>query len=376
MNFEGVAASAAYTEFDRSCMRRALEIAELGRGAVEPNPLVGCVIARDENILGEGRHQKFGQAHAEVNALASCDQIPRGATVYVTLEPCCHHGKTPPCTDALLAAGVGRVVVAQTDPFPAVSGGGLQQLRAAGVNVSVGLLEDQARRLNAPYLKLLSAQRPWVIAKWAMSLDGRIATYTGDSRWISGEESRHVVHQLRGQVDAVIVGRGTATADDPLLTARPPGPRIATRIVLDSKAATSIDSQLVRTVDQAPVVIVCGPNADDSRCRQLRAAGCEVLQLTGGDQATRLLQLLQELGRRRMTNVLVEGGSHLLGVLADGQWIDEAWLFVAPKLIGGQFAPGPISGQGIAKISAALQLTDMQHQQLGPDIWLRGIVVR
>ena len=228
-------------------MRRALELAAQGQGAVEPNPMVGCVIARGAEILGEGWHRRFGGAHAEVEALKLAGERARGATVYVTLEPCCHHGKTPPCTRAILDAGVARVVAAMPDPFPQVAGGGLAELRAAGIEVQSGVLEEEARKLNAPYLKLLSTGRPWIIAKWAMTLDGKIATAAGDSRWISCLDSRSIVHQLRGRVDAIVVGRGTAAADDPLLTARPPGPRTAMRIVVDTRASLSPQSQLVRT---------------------------------------------------------------------------------------------------------------------------------
>src|SRR5579884_2079657 len=222
------------TEPDDVWMRRALELAEHGRGYVEPNPLVGAVVVRDGQLVGEGWHQHYGEAHAEIHALAAAGEGSRGATLYVTLEPCCHFGKTPPCTDAVLRAGIRRVVAAMPDPFPAVAGKGAELLRQAGVTVELGIGEAEARRLNAPYLKLLEKRRPWVHAKWAMTLDGKIATRTGDSKWISNEASRRIVHALRGRMDAVIVGAGTALADDPLLTARPPGPRVATRAVLDS----------------------------------------------------------------------------------------------------------------------------------------------
>src|SRR5262245_52454147 len=238
-----------------SWMRRALELAERGRGAVEPNPLVGAVLVRDGALVGEGWHQRYGGPHAEVHALAAAGPAARGATLHVTLEPCCHPGKTPPCTDAVLAAGVARVVAAMSDPFPRVAGGGLARLRAAGLEVEVGLCEAEACRLNAPYLKLLSRGRPWVHAKWAMTLDGKMATRTGDSKWIRGGGSRRLVHELRGRVDAVVVGLGTALADDPALTARPPGPRVATRVVLDGRGALPGDLQVVRTAPETPTLI-------------------------------------------------------------------------------------------------------------------------
>src|SRR5262245_23696665 len=216
-------------------MRHALALAEKGRGFVEPNPMVGAVVLDPAGQLaGEGWHQKFGGPHAEVFALAAAGDRARGGTLVVTLEPCCHWGKTPPCTDAVLKAGVRRVVAAMADPFPKVAGGGLQILCGAGLEVHVGLCAPEAKRLNAAYLKLLRTGRPWVRLKWAMTLDGKIATRAGDSKWISGDESRRKVHELRGLVDAIIVGRGTVTADDPRLTARPPGPRVPARVVVSA----------------------------------------------------------------------------------------------------------------------------------------------
>jgi diaminohydroxyphosphoribosylaminopyrimidine deaminase / 5-amino-6-(5-phosphoribosylamino)uracil reductase len=306
-------------------------------------------------------------------------RIPRkraGATAYVTLEPCCHHGKTPPCTEALLAAGVSRVVAAMRDPFPQVDGGGLAQLAAAGVTVEVGLLEPESRALNAPYLMLVEQQRPWTIAKWAMTLDGKLASSGGDSQWISNDLSRAIVHQLRGRVDAILVGRGTATQDDPLLTARPAGPRTATRIVLDSHAALALDSQLVRTAHEAPVLIATGPHADAAHIAALQAAGCEVWQDVALDPFARLANLWRELGRRRLTNVLVEGGAQVLGSLFDAQLIDEVHAFIAPKLIGGQQAPSPIGGFGLDRMANARQLVSPIVEQIDGDLYVHGRIAR
>jgi diaminohydroxyphosphoribosylaminopyrimidine deaminase/5-amino-6-(5-phosphoribosylamino)uracil reductase len=353
-------------------MQRALELAAQGQGAVEPNPMVGCVIARGAEIIGEGWHRRFGEAHAEVEALRVAGERAAGATLYVTLEPCCHDGKTPPCTKAVLAAGVGRVVVAMRDPFPQVQGGGVAELQAAGVAVEVGVLEADARRLNAPYLKLLETGRPWIIAKWAMSLDGKIATATGESRWISNPQSREIVHALRGRVDAVMVGRGTAEHDDPLLMARPAGPRVAVRVVLDTHASLRSESQLARTAGQSPVLVAVGDEAAAADQKRLRNAGCEVLVCAGATHVARLDSLLDELGRRRMTNVLVEGGSRLLGSLFDRREIDEVHVFVAPKLIGGARAPSPLAGEGAAAMSAALRLESPLVRQVGDDAYITG----
>jgi diaminohydroxyphosphoribosylaminopyrimidine deaminase/5-amino-6-(5-phosphoribosylamino)uracil reductase len=368
-------------ELDTLFMGRALELAARGEGFVEPNPMVGCVIVRDGTVIGEGWHQRFGGPHAEVEALRSAGVQTTGATAYVTLEPCCHHGKTPPCTDALIAAGIARVVCAQRDPFEKVSGRGVAALQAARIQVDVGLIESEARRINAPYLKLVSTGRPWVIAKWAMTLDGKIATHTGDSRWISGEASRAIVQQLRGRMDAIVVGRRTAKQDDPLLIALPPGPRVATRVVVDSTASLSPDSQLIRTIKQAPVLLAVGSRPSNENISRLKSSGCEIVSCADtakndDPNSVNIVTLLAELGRRRMTNVMIEGGGQLLGSLFDAGSIDEVHVFIAPKLIGGKNAPSPIAGAGIEKIAAAMQLADPQIRQMGADLYLSGGIAR
>lgn len=359
-------------DLDAWHMRRALELAERGQGHVEPNPMVGCVIARGAEIIGEGWHRRFGEAHAELEALRVAGARAAEATMYVTLEPCCHHGKTPPCADAVIKAGLRRVVVAQRDPFPQVNGGGLQRLHDAGLDVEVGLLEAEAAGLNAPYLKLIRTGRPWIIGKWAMTLDGKIATASGHSRWISCEQSRQIVHSLRARVDAVMVGRRTAELDDPLLTARPPGPRTAARVVVDSSATLSPDSQLVQTARRWPTIIAVAGNVAAESRRQLEAAGCEVLAGGGETPGSRLEALLEEFGRRRWTNVLVEGGGRLLGSLFDAGQLDEVHVFLAPKLIGGATAPSPVGGAGIERMTEALRMNTVRVQTVGDDVYLSG----
>lgn len=357
-------------------MRRALQLAEQGRGHVEPNPLVGCVIVRAGQIVGEGFHQRFGGPHAEVHALAAAGEQARGSTLYVTLEPCCHVGKTPPCSQAVIAAGVTRVVAAMRDPFPRVAGGGFEELRHAGIDVVAGVLQAEAERLNEPYLKLIRTGQPWIIAKWAMTLDGKIATRMGHSRWISGPESRAVVQQLRGRVDAIVVGRRTAELDDPLLTARLPEgerpARIATRLVIDSQARVSPLSQLVRTAREVPVLVAAASDAPAEQVTALRAAGVEVLQLPGTLPAERLMQLFVELGQRRFTNILVEGGGELLGSLFAAQLVDEVHCFIAAKIFGSAAAPGPVAGMGVATPDEGWQLRDIACSQLGTDLYLRA----
>lgn len=358
-------------------MARALELAERGRGLVEPNPMVGCVIvAADGTIVGEGYHTRYGADHAEVKALRRAGKSATGATLYVTLEPCCHHGKTPPCTQAIIAAGVQRVVAAMRDPFPKVAGGGFAALHEAGVAVEVGLLEAEARWLNAPYLKRVTTGKPWVIAKWAMTLDGKLATAAGNSRWISGAAARRIVHELRSRVDAIVVGRGTAAADDPLLTARPAGKRVATRIVLDSAASLASDSQLVRTAAEAPVMVVVTEQASPADRQRLTQHGCEVVAVAGATPSARLEMLLHELGQRGATNLLVEGGSTLLGALFDARLVDEVHVFIAPKVVGGAGAPSPVGGCGIQNMAAALQLTEPQTFVVDHDIYVHGLCER
>lgn len=355
-------------------MRRAIELAERGRGHVEPNPLVGALVVRDGHNVGEGWHAKFGQAHAEVNALAAAGDAARGATMYVTLEPCCHHGKTPPCTDAILRAGVARVVAAMPDPFPQVAGQGAARLRSAGVIVELGLCAELARRQNAPYLTLLRAGRPYVHAKWAMTLDGKIATRSGDSKWISGDASRKLVHTLRGRMDAIVVGIGTALADDPLLTARPPGPRTPTRVVLDSAARLPLQSQLVRTARDVPTLIVTTPGAPASALNRLHEHGCEVLTIAA-DESGRpgLPALFSALGQRRWTNVLIEGGAVVLGSCFDARLVDEIHAFIAPKLVGGA-AMSPVGGVGVTAMAQAITFNGSEVTQVDGDVYWRAWV--
>lgn len=364
------------SELDVWHMRRALELAAQGQGCVEPNPMVGCVVARGAEIIGEGWHRAFGGDHAEVEALRIAGDRAHGATMYVTLEPCCHQGKTPPCTRAIVEAGIGRVVIAISDPFPQVAGGGVAELVSAGVDIQLGLMQDEASQLNAPYLKLIETGRPWTIAKWAMTLDGKIATRTGDSQWISNEDSRSIVQGLRARVDAIMVGRVTAVTDDPLLVARPAGPRTALRVVLDTRGSLPSDGQLARTARQTPVLVAVGSEAPQSDRDRLTAAGCEVLVCDGPDHAARLDAVLDELGRRRLTNLLVEGGGRLLGGLLDAGMIDEVHVFIAPKLVGGAEAAGPIAGMGVERISQALSLCEAEVRRLGDDVYLHGRVVR
>jgi diaminohydroxyphosphoribosylaminopyrimidine deaminase / 5-amino-6-(5-phosphoribosylamino)uracil reductase len=349
-------------------MRYALALAANGRGFVEPNPMVGAVVLDSAGQLaGEGWHQKFGGPHAEIFALAAAGERARGGTLVVTLEPCCHHGKTPPCTDVVLRAGIARVVVAMTDPFPKVAGGGLAILRSAGVEVHVGLCEAGAVALNAPYLKLLRTGLPWVHAKWAMTLDGKIATRTGDSKWISGEESRRRVHELRGRMDAIVVGSRTVFADDPLLTARPAGARVAARVVVSGSGELPEQCRLRATAREIPVIVYTAAG-HAQRLARWTEDGAEVIGL---DAAKYLDAVLADLGRRRITNVLIEGGAGLLGSAFDADVIDEFHVFIAPKVLGGT-GPSAVGGVGATGMGAALSLEGVTFEPSGEDVCIHG----
>ncbi|MFO0937951.1 MAG: bifunctional diaminohydroxyphosphoribosylaminopyrimidine deaminase/5-amino-6-(5-phosphoribosylamino)uracil reductase RibD [Gemmataceae bacterium] len=348
-------------------MRRALALARQGQGSVEPNPMVGAVVLNaDSVVVGEGYHERFGGPHAEVHALARAGDAAVGGTLIVTLEPCCHFGKTPPCSDAVIRAGVRRVVVGMADPFPKVAGGGIAALTAAGIEVVSGVCQSECERLNAPYLKLLRSGRPWVIQKWAMSLDGKIATRTRDSKWISSIASRKWVHDLRGRVDAVIVGAQTVRSDDPLLTARPPGPRVPTRVVVTSSGNLPGECQLLRTARESPLLIASN-QANAAALEPWKDAGAEVLAIA------KLDDLFAELGQRRMTNVLVEGGAKLHGSIRDAGLADELVAFVAPIIVGGESAAGPVAGDGAETIADSLKLKDVEVTTIGGDVMVRGM---
>jgi diaminohydroxyphosphoribosylaminopyrimidine deaminase/5-amino-6-(5-phosphoribosylamino)uracil reductase len=356
---------------DSAWMGRALDEAEKGRGWVEPNPLVGAVVVRDGALVSVGHHERFGAPHAEVNALRAAGESSRGATLYVTLEPCCHFGKTPPCTQAILDSGIARVVAAIRDPFPQVSGGGFTMLEAAGVRVETGVKAEQARKLNAPYFKRLAVGMPFVTAKWAMTLDGKTAVAAGESRWISGEPARELVHKLRGQMDAIVVGIGTVLADDPLLTARPLGPRRPVRIVFDSFAKLALSSRLVLTTAEAPVIVAVTSLAAQKRRDQLSERGCEVLLFPNSDRVP-IVPLLEELCRRGMTNVLLEGGGLVAGSFLDAGQIDAVDVFIAPLLEGGDHARTPLRGAGRQLMAEALPLRETNVTQCGRDIRITG----
>jgi diaminohydroxyphosphoribosylaminopyrimidine deaminase / 5-amino-6-(5-phosphoribosylamino)uracil reductase len=344
--------NAQLTDTDRAHLQRALELAEGGRGRVSPNPLVGAVIVRDGEVVGEGFHAELGGLHAERAALEDCRRRggdPAGATLYVTLEPCAHQGRQPPCVEAILEAGIGRVVIGSEDPTEKASGRGPGMLRDGGVKVDFAAGEEAtaARLLNQPFRKHARSGLPLVTLKLAMSLDGRTTTGPGDSPWISGERSRALVHRWRAESDAIAVGIGTVLADDPLLTARGADlPRQPTRVIFDSQARLPLDSQLLRTLDQAPVLAVVSDDADSARLEALRRAGAEVLVASGATPADRVRSALSYLGRREITSLFLEGGRTLAAAFMAADQIDEVRTFIAPILLGG-------SEPGVMDISPA-----------------------
>ncbi len=358
---------------DISFMQRALNLADLAQGKTSPNPTVGAVIARGDTVIGEGYHKRAGEDHAEVAAIKSAKEDVRGATIFVTLEPCCHTGRTGPCSGALIDVGIARVVVASLDPSSKVNGKGLEELREAGIEVEVleGLLAERARSQNEAFRKHAVTGLPFVIFKSAMSLDGKIATSTGDSKWISGEESRALVHSMRGEVDAIAVGSGTALVDDPMLTCRIPGDyRQPLRVVFDSKAGLSLDSKLVKTVQETPTLVFVTEAAPPENIKALESTGVEVVQLGTLDGQVNVGEALLHLGSREpaILSFLLEGGPTLAASFVESGAIDKVMTFVAPKFIGGKSARTPVEGRGFRLVGEAQPLYRVRHRAVGDDV--------
>jgi len=354
------------TETDHAHLTRAIELADRGLGRVSPNPLVGAVVVKDDQVLGEGWHAEFGGPHAEVAALTAAGGADvRGATLYVSLEPCCHHGKQPPCTGAILDAGIARVVVAGDDPSEKAAGGGLGILRNEGVVVDVagGELATRARLQNQAFRKHARTGRPWVLFKSAMSLDGKVATRTGDSKWISSESSRATAHRWRAAVDAVAVGIGTALADDPRLTARVSGVHRQPRhVVFDALGRLPLASKLVATAAEVPLVVVVSRAAPRGATDALERHGAHVVVATGEHEPARVRSALDQLGALDppVTSLLLEGGPHLAGAFLDAGEIDELRLFIAPLLLGGRSARDPLEGEGVERVADALRALTLE----------------
>ncbi len=354
-------------------MREALGLARRGAGATSPNPMVGAVVVAGGKIVGRGYHPRAGDLHAEVFALQEAAGRERGATLYVTLEPCVHSGRTPPCIEAIISAGIHRVVVAMEDPDARVSGQGLRRLAEAGIGTTVGVGEHEARQLNEAYIKHRTLGLPFVTAKWAMTLDGRIATRSGESRWISGEASRLLTHELRAVSDAILVGIGTVLADDPALTARIPGAvRAPRRIILDSTLRIPTDARALAQ-DGTPVIVATTSRARTAARKALEARGIEVLEAQGPGGRVDLGALLRELGRRDVLSLLVEGGGTVHGAFIDAGLVDKVLVFIGPQIVGGP-APGPVGGAGVEALARAWRLAGATVRQLDHDVVIEGYV--
>lgn len=355
---------------DNEYMAVAAELAKRGEGRTSPNPLVGAVIVDGDEIIGRGFHEEYGKAHAERNALESCSRSPRGVTMYVTLEPCCHFGKQPPCVDAIIEAGISRVVVGSTDPNPLMSGKGIEALRAHGIRVDTGILKEECDRLNEIFFEYITTGRPFVAVKYAMTLDGKIATRTGKSEWITNDKSRRYVHSLRNKYSAVAVGVGTVIADDPMLTCRTGG-RNPLRVVCDSSLRTPLSSKIVRSAHDVKTVIATCESGE--KCAPYIDAGCEIASVSRDESGrVELAELMKILGGRGVDGVLVEGGGELIASVLKGGLARKIYAFVAPKIFGGRSAPTPVGGDGADEVCDAVGISDVRLRAFDSDILIEG----
>lgn len=360
---------------DEQFMARAIELAGKGRGFVEPNPLVGAVVVRGSKVIGEGYHSSFGGLHAEIVALSAAAGDTGGATLYVSLEPCSTRGKTPPCTDEIIKVGVKRVVIGTLDEDPANAGRAEGILRQAGIEVDVGVLESEAREVNRFFFKAVTTGLPYVTAKWAMSLDGKIATRRGDSKWITCDSSRKTAHVLRAEHQAVLVGIRTILADDPLLTVRNVSGENPIRIIVDSRGRLPAGFKIIRTADEVETILAVGPDADEKNLSALREKGIEVLHVPDSDYVVNLEALMKILVERGIQSVMIEGGGRVLGAAFDVRLIDEVHVFISPMIIGGESAYVAVAGVGSGSVAGALTLRDVKYKRSKGDIGISGKVV-
>ncbi len=372
-------------QHDMFFMEEALRLAGKARGRTSPNPMVGAVLVKDGGVIGKGYHQRAGGPHAEIEALQDTGEDPQDATLYVTLEPCCMHGKTPPCSDAVIRAGIRRVVAAMIDPDPRVQGKGINQLRDAGIDVEVGLLEEQARRLNEAFITHATTGFPFVISKFAMSLDGKIATKTGDSKYITNKASRAYVHALRDQVDAIMVGIGTVRADDPRLTIRLTDPSDTIvdarhnphRIILDPHLSVPLTAHVVKDVSEAKTTIFTSQDVNQDKVKRLHDCGVGIQTVERDTRGKlNLRQVFKVLGEDDVLSVLLEGGAEVNGTAFMQRLVDKVLVFLAPLIIGGKDARSPIEGIGIGALRDAIRLSDITVQRFGEDVLIEGYVVK
>ena len=358
---------------DTDYMNLALELARRGMGWTSPNPMVGAVLVKNGEIIGQGWHTRYGELHAEREALKTCTQSPAGATLYVTLEPCCHQGRQPPCTQAILDAGISRVVVGSGDPNPLVAGKGLEILRAHGVQVEDGVCREACDALNQVFFHFITTRRPYVVLKYAMTMDGKIATRTGASKWVTGEAARRRVHEDRHRYRAIMAGVGTVLTDDPLLTCRMEGGRNPIRVICDTQLRTPMDSQIVRTAGEVPTILATAC-PDETRRAPYESAGCRVWVLPQREGHVDLAALMDRLGAENIDSVLLEGGGTLSWSALEQGLVQKVQAYIAPKLFGGGASKSPVEGLGVATPDQAVRLKNITVTQLGEDFLLEGEV--
>ena len=357
-------------------MRRALELAKLGEGYTSPNPMVGCVVVKDGRIISEGYHECYGEYHAERNALTRCTEDTEGADLYVTLEPCCHYGKTPPCTEIIIEKKIGRVFVGSMDSNPLVAGKGVQILRDHGIEVETGILEEECKKLNEVFYHYIQKKTPFVVMKYAMTLDGKIACATGDSKWVTGEEARRQVHEMRGRYKGIMAGIGTVLADDPMLNCRVKGGVDPIRIICDSQLRIPMESQIVRTASEIPTIVACEHTELESEKKQkkaeaLREAGIQIIP-TKGAHGVNLSELMKILGEQKIDSILLEGGGTLNASALEDGIVNKVYAYIAGKIIGGMDARSPVEGIGVEKMKDAIQLTNIEITRIGDDFCISG----
>jgi len=360
---------------DEKFMKMALELAEKGSGMTSPNPMVGAIVVNNGEIIATGYHRAAGEPHAEVVALQNAGERAKEGTLYVNLEPCCHRGKTPPCVEKIMEAGIQEVVIGMLDPNPLVSGKGIKLLQEGGVKVRCGILEEESRRLNEVFIKYITRGEPFVLIKTAVTLDGKIATSSGDTRWITGEEARNKVHHLRNKVDGILVGIETVLNDDPALTTRLNGEiqaRDATRIIIDSRARMPLDSRVVNNNSEASTIVVVSDEAPVSRCEKLKEHNVEVWKIPGSQGKVSLRGLMKALGDREITFLLVEGGGAVNFSFLEENLVDKVYFFIAPIICGGKEAPTSFDGGGVEYLSEAWKINDLQYEKCGKDLLLTG----
>ncbi len=353
-------------------MQLAIDLARKGTGHTSPNPLVGCVVVKDGKIMTDGYHEQYGEYHAERNALIRCEEDLTGADLYVTLEPCCHHGQTPPCTDIILERGIGRVYIGAMDPNPKVAGQGAQILRDHGVVVETGILEEECLELDEVFFQFISTGIPYVAMKYAMTMDGKIATYTGDSKWVTGEVARHHVHELRKRYSAIMIGIGTVLVDDPMLNCRIEEGVDPVRVICDSRLRIPLESQIVRTAKEIPVIVAYA-EGEAAKEQALKEAGVGLLRVDDRGKVD-FPKLLRVLGEKKIDSVLIEGGGTFHGTVLKSGMVNRIYCYMAPKLIGGKEARSPVEGDGFSYMREALEVTGTEIIKLGEDICITGCV--